>query len=362
VNVDYLATGVHRAQAGKGVVEARVASRFGDLEAGRKLLDAAAKDAETDDDRLQTEVAFGELAYRSGNVDEAIERLQAAIDAGAREAVAVDLLSRAYAKSGRLEDAIALLERARASAEQEDRSSDLLRFSVLLANALIDLGSFGRAAEVLGGSLAQSDEWREPLSRAGLYWSQSRLHAINHKPDLAAWYAQKALVLLELSDESGYVGRLYQLLAFIELERNDPHAALEMLSRGRDAMGRSATGEDEAKFALEEARAFARLDQTDEARQRAMETLARMDKLDPQDAARAYAALADVFVRVGDSARAAELYELAIEQMEQHGHPYLTETCSAYAQLLKQQGRAEDALAVLERAVNFRIASRARSF
>jgi tetratricopeptide (TPR) repeat protein len=54
---------------------------------------------------------------------------------------------------------------------------------------------------------------------------------------------------------------------------------------------------------------------------------------------------------LGEVARAGELYELAIELMEEHAQPYLMEACSAYAQLLKERDRLEDALAVLERGV-----------
>jgi hypothetical protein len=60
------------------------------------------------------------------------------------------------------------------SAAGGDRRADRfdeVRFAVLLANAYIDHGDFGRAQETLGGILELARQTIDPLLRASLCWS-----------------------------------------------------------------------------------------------------------------------------------------------------------------------------------------------
>ena len=67
-------------------------------------------------------------------------------------------------------------------------------------------------------------------------------------------------------------------------------------------------------FTIERARALSALGERDEAAELLLGIVPRLNAAAPKDAARAYPAVADIFRKQGDTARALELYELAVEQ------------------------------------------------
>ncbi len=107
-----------------------------------------------------------------------------------------------------------------------------LRFSVLLANALIDAGNYTRASELLGHAIASTAESRDPILRARLWWSQSRLHEMQGDSETAAQYGRRALETLELTEHTTYAARAHQMLAHIELDRGHADEALDLLEAG----------------------------------------------------------------------------------------------------------------------------------
>jgi tetratricopeptide (TPR) repeat protein len=184
-----------------------------------------------------------------------------------------------------------------------------------------------------------------------MYWSQSRLHALQHDGDAASRYARRALEILEMTELTSYTARAYHLLAFTELERGNGGEALSLLRQGRELLGESANDSDVAKFQLEEARALAMVGEKEEAASLALETASLLQGFDPADAGRAYQTLAGVFADLGELARARELYELALESLEKAGTPYLAETYRGLAEVLKADGKNDEAFAMLEKAV-----------
>ena len=72
----------------------------------------------------------------------------------------------------------------------------------------------------------------------------------------------------------------------------------------------------------------------------------------PVDVGRLYLLLADVFADLGDEERAVELYELAVEQLEARPPTrYLVQAYKSLAALLKNAGKKDEALDLLERAL-----------
>jgi tetratricopeptide (TPR) repeat protein len=61
--------------------------------------------------------------------------------------------------------------------------------------------------------------------------------------------------------------------------------------------------------------------------------------------------LAGVFAELGDGARAIELYELAAQMLENTSNPYVAEVYERLGRLLEEQGRRDDALELLKRAL-----------
>jgi tetratricopeptide (TPR) repeat protein len=78
----------------------------------------------------------------------------------------------------------------------------------------------------------------------------------------------------------------------------------------------------------------------------------------PVDRGRAYFLLAELWRDLGEPARARELYELALECAEaQAPSKYLIAAYRGLAELLKLEGRRDEALELLERALNVQVAS-----
>jgi tetratricopeptide (TPR) repeat protein len=364
VSADYLATG-READAGvSALVEAEVALRLDDLEQAEKLYEAVLKEAERKEEEAGAEAGLGQIAFRRDDVEQAIAHLERALDLHGDSQLEhpsiADVLGRAYATRGQYEEAIAIYERWLQAMQQRSNDSEVVRFEILLANTLIDAGSFGRAAELLGDALARSAEWADPVTRASMLWSQSRLHAVQKDSKLAAQYARRALELLQATELTEYTARAHQLLAFVELEQGNAGEALRLLRDGRAILGETGSQLETMKFKLEEARALVALEEPEEAGALAMETLSLLNNIDPQDAGRGYLVLAGVFKEIDDLPRSRELYELAVETLEQFGAPYLVDAYRGYAEILKAEGKTDEALEILEKAVSTPNATKSR--
>ena len=270
---------------------------------------------------------------------------------------AIRLSGRAYALTGELESSIATFERALEETSERGDTMEVLRFSVLLANALIDAGNYPRAAELLGHAIASTAESRDPILRARLWWSQSRLHEMQGDSETAAHYGRRALETLELTEHTAYAARAHQLLAHIELDRGHAVEALELLASGYPLIEESGNRYEQAMFKLEHARALVQLGRHDEAAPMAMEAAGLFNDASPTDAGRAFALVAEVFADIGDRDKAIELYELA-EEKRPVDSSVRREIAGRLAQLLEEAGRKDEALELLKRAMQIQSASR----
>ena len=359
VSADFLATGADRIEESSELVHAEAALRFGETEEAESLFRASLMRPLSGAERVRAKAGLGQIAYDRGDQEKAITLLEEALalagTPGPQLAAAADTLGRAYATVGDFESAIALFTRWLDEAKVRDDRLETARFSILLANALIDGGVFERAQELLGSAIALAADWNDPFLHARLYWSQSRLHGARDEAALAVRYAKKALEILELTEHTTYLARAHQLLAFLEIERGNAEQALELLARGRALLGEHAGSVEIAKFKLEEARALARVGRVEEAGSIAMEVMPVLGESARPDAGRAYLTLAEVFEQIGDRARALELCELAVEALEEHAPaPYVSEAYARMGELLKAEGRTEEALDVLEKALALR--------
>ena len=167
---------------------------------------------------------------------------------------------------------------------------------------------------------------------------------------LARRFARRALELLENTEYLQYRSRAHQLMAFTELDAGNADAALEYIRRGRELAVQSGTGYDEAKFAIEEARALAQLGRFEEAATAAINASAGLGGAHPWDIARSHVELAGILEQVGQPERALELYELAIEGLESSPNRYLADAYTACGELLERLGRQDDAYATFKKA------------
>ena len=356
VSEDYLATGAERHDENAVLVEAEINLRLDEREEAAKLYGEALEQAATSDERARALAGLGQLAYREGKPREAIARLEEAKAVGRVDLADypswADTLGRAYASVDLLDAAISLFETSLKSAEERNDAVEAIRFAVLLANARIDKTDFDAAETLLARILEMTADSSDPVVRARLYWSQSRLAAAQEDHQRAARYARHALDLLELTEHTYYTAQAHQLLAHIELDRHQPRDALDLLEKGLGLLADSGTPVDVALFKLEEARALIQLERPEEAASLAMEATGLLEDAAPYDAGRSFAVVADVYAELGDSAKAIELYELAAERMASHPSRYLMETYEKLAALLEGSGRKDEALGVLKKAVS----------
>jgi tetratricopeptide (TPR) repeat protein len=91
------------------------------------------------------------------------------------------------------------------------------------------------------------------------------------------------------------------------------------------------------------ARALAILGRAEEAGSLAMAAAAEYRADHPGNVGRSFAALADAFEQQSDVERALELYELALEFLDDGASRYGAETYGRYGALLERVGRRDDA-------------------
>jgi tetratricopeptide (TPR) repeat protein len=357
VSADFLATGSDGSARGERdqLVQAEVALRLDDTAQATELFrDVLAR---SHDDRLRADASagLGQVAFREGDPNAAIGHFEHALrfygeDASSHPALA-DSLGRAYAIAGDTDRAIALFDECLAAAESAGDTVERLRFSVLLANALVDAGQLGRAEELLAAVLDGSAALDDPLSRARVYWSQSRLHSARGNAEAAERHARNALAILEVTEHDHQTARAHQLLAHIQLDRDRPEEALALLRRGLELLGDNGNDYERAKFRLEEARALARCGRADDAARLALDAASRLEGTNPGEAGRAYAVAAEALEGNGDDSGARDLLERSAELLAVEPGRELANVLARLADHYDRAGDPRAAYAALKRAV-----------
>jgi tetratricopeptide (TPR) repeat protein len=355
VSEDFLATGAEDSAARIAeLAQAEVALRLDELDAAEDLYKQCLSAVKSESERAEAYAGLGQVSFRNGRPREAIDLLEQArgVSDPVLKAAVAESLGRAYAMVGELESAIATFQASLDDAEGRGDEIETLRFAVLLAYALIDSGNLGRAEELLGHALALGAKSQDPLTRAKLYWSQSRLHAERNDQETAARYARRALEILLLTEDTYRIARAHQLLAYIELNRDNAEEALDLLEQGWPLIEQSGNKLERAQYRLEEARALAKLGRSEEAAALAMQISGLLGDAAPEDAARGYAVLGSVYEELGESDRAREVYELAAELLEaRNPNRYLVDVYSKLADLADASGRKEEAYEYMKKAV-----------
>lgn len=353
VRPEYLATG-QAPELSSDLLEAEVALRLGDDQRAAELYQAASDDADSPAALARAQLGLGRLALRRDAVPEGIALLEQALDSdelGAGDAsAAASTLGRSYVAQSRFDDAFSVFSRFLEEAKTRGDDLDQIRFAVLLANTYIDHGDYAQAHATLGAVRDLARSTGDPMLRASLYWSQSRVQLSQGEPDRAAEYAQLALATLKASEQTLEAARVLQLLAFIENDRGNPEAALELVDEGEPIVVAAGEANDAAMFAVERARALAALGQAEEAAGLLLGLVPRLRAAAPKDAGRAFCAVADILRQQGDLARAVELYELAVEQAPVPSR-HTAAALMAMAEIYEERGDTQRALELLKQAL-----------
>lgn len=357
VTEDYLATGLEREAGGEDrkLLDAEVALRLGEIDDASLLYSEVLEAAVTVSVRARALAGLGQIAFERGEPRRTIDLLEQAVLVSraqiSDQPALADTLGRAYATVDDLEPAIRIFRQALAAAEQRKDTVEAVRFGVLLANAYIDTNELGAAEELLEKTIALAPDSSDPIFRARIYWSQSRLYAMREDATTAARYARKALELLELTEHTHYAARAHHLLAHVELDRGNAAEALDLIDRGLPLVEASGNRAELALFRLERARALVELGRTEEATGLALESADLLAEVAPHDAGRGYGLLGEILESVGDTAGAQQRYEQAIPLLDGAPNRYLVEVYGKLAALLEADGRPDEALAVLKKAM-----------
>lgn len=110
---------------------------------------------------------------------------------------------------------------------------------------------------MLAAALVRGRDVAYPLTRARLYWSESRLREEQGQSDVAARYAQRTLEILRTSEDNYAIALVLQSLAHIYLDLDRAEEALALLREGEGLINAAGTPLEVAQYRIEEARALA---------------------------------------------------------------------------------------------------------
>jgi len=357
VSEDYLATGLEREAGGEDrkLLDAEVSLRLGEVEEAFHLYTEVLEAAATTSVRARALAGLGQIAFERGEPRRAIDLLEQAVRVSHTEIsdqpALADTLGRAYAIVDDFEPAMRIFRHSLAAAEERKDTVESIRFGVLLANAYIDSNELEAADALLQKTVALAPNASDPIFRARIFWSQSRLYAMREDATTAARYARKALELLELTEHTHYAARAHHLLAHVELDRGNAGEALDLIDRGLPLIEASGNRAELAVFRLERARALVQLDRKDEAGALAIESAELLADVAPHDAGRGYALIGEILEAVGDTAGARKRYEQAVELLAPGPSRYVLDAYSKLATLHEAEGRSDEALTVLKKAM-----------
>ena len=224
-------------------------------------------------------------------------------------------LARSYVGLGRSDDAVTLLEDALAEAEREAPENAILavRYATLLSYALSEVDDLSAARDAVAYALERAQETEDPYTRVRTYWSDARLAAVGGDPQAALASLDRAVALLEATEDERQLGRAHLLWAEILTFDNRAKEAVPHLKSAERLLGGSPDTEDLYWLRTEQARAAAQLGWLEKAICQAQEALRLMGDTDPAEHGAASFALGEALLKKGDIDEGAAVLRHAID-------------------------------------------------
>jgi transcriptional regulator with XRE-family HTH domain/Tfp pilus assembly protein PilF len=271
---------------------------------------------------LCREVSYARAgAYEStGDLQSAIIALEDLAETPPRDLTWLEgmtALSRCYRESGDLVRAIEVGERARTFVEELglDGVSEAIRLSLTVAAAYFERGDTAHASRLCRRAIDRAERLDSPLARASAYWNASIIESRSGNPGAALPLADRAMRLLEASEDARNVARLRTQLGILQLRTDppDPAGALGVLVKARAELELTdANPADLADNALAQARAYFLLGDDVRATRRATESAAAAAGGSPLVTADAHVLRGQIAAREGDIETARSRYQRAI--------------------------------------------------
>jgi len=319
VSAEYLETGRELADAasrelrlGEAELALRIEQDASAAEAAFAEVLAEATDAGDPRDATRARVGLGLVAAHRGDHAVAIEHLEPAVEqpwvAPHTHPDVYATLGHSLASAGRAIEAVDLLRGALddvAARRPVDRAG-LVRFASYLSYALADLGDVDGARAALARALGEGNEPDDAYSRVRLYWSEARLASLAGDHSTARLGINRAIALLEASEDTASLSRAHLLAAELALYENEVEEARRHLEAA--SLGTVTAAQDRAWFGIQAALVEARSANAAAAIDHATEAIDLLDENeDPTLRGRAQWALGEALAAAGSrtAARAA---------------------------------------------------------
>jgi transcriptional regulator with XRE-family HTH domain len=361
VTADYLETGSQLApeeQRELRLADLELALRLGDPAEVKDDLRAILDEAVAVGDQaaaMRARVALAAVAGEAAEWTEAVRLLEDALEGELFAPVdrfeIYSFLGRCYAFAGRANDAVALYERCIDGVGELGGDPALeARYATLLSYALSDMGELTRAEDVVAHALARLDETHDPYMRVRLYWSMARLAHAEGRSTVALNNVRKAIALLQATDDTLHLARAHILAGSITLAREDADRAEMHLNKAELLLSSPTAAADLVEIALQRARIAVLRGDGDTTLALARKALAMNVDGNAIDEGRAYHAMGDGLELVGDHDGADKAFARAVGILEDQGRwRDATTACRSWAKMLRELGREQQAMDVLER-------------
>jgi tetratricopeptide (TPR) repeat protein len=304
-------------------------------------------------------IGLGLAAARNGRDAEVVEHLEAALAveplqaAGRPDVYAT--LGRAYSNLGQPQRAVELFEGCMAEVRAQDPpdAGSEIRYATYLSYALTDAGQSERAerllVELAEGPLESADSY----TRVRLFWSLGRVATREGRTLSGLAYFRRAVALLEATEDTLHLAQAHVSCAWALTKSGRAQEAGGHLELAEQLFGPKPDPADLGWLRTEQAKRAVALGQGAEAVARAQEALASLGTSDPGERGDASWALAEGYGLEGDVDSADAAFGEAVELLAAGHRPSRDSAaaCRSWAKLLRRAGREQEALDVLERAV-----------
>jgi tetratricopeptide (TPR) repeat protein len=372
VSPEYLETGNELAESERRelrLAEAELALRLGDgTKAESQLRELVAEAQATGDlaSASRAQLALALAADERGEHAAAIAGFEAAF-AFERPSPLVRLdvyatLGRAYGALGDNEQEIALYQRCLDDLEEvPDGRTAQTRYRILLSYALSDAGDLDEAERVLRTALKDASREEDPYMRVRVFWSLARLAEMEGRSPAALRYARRAIALLEATEDHVHRARAHLLAAWIMNSTGNGAGAAEQLDHAEALFGQSASSDDLARVKVERAHSAAQTGNGPEAVRHAQEAIDLLHGEHAPILGTAFTALGEGLALEGDTDAADNAFRRGVDLLEEtHRWREAYQACRAWAQLLREGGRQQEAIDALERAAHLALRTHAR--
>ncbi|MHB8060409.1 MAG: helix-turn-helix domain-containing protein [Gaiellaceae bacterium] len=261
-------------------------------------------------------------------------------------------LARAHSAAGHVTESIRVLE---ASLEfvREHASEYVgahMRFAIHLSYALTDAGSFEEARTVLEKATKEHGDDSDRRTQVSNYWTLARIAAMSGETPAALDHMRRAIALLEADEDSLALAKAegaYGQILVLDGRFEEAQAPLGNCVAALERAGRS---DDLGLFVTDQAICAAELGNADEAERLANKALGLLEQ-SPREQGGAVGALALVRISRNDATGAEPLFARAVDLLEEDSQfEEAGRFCRAWASMLDEQDRRDEAIKLVVRA------------